>query len=113
MEQIFTNTEQNIDIIKDYPELCKEDLIAEIICYKKRYNNMNLKNIITNFKTISNEVIHFFLEIQSLLKFLMVSPASSCDAERSFSALRRLKTWLRNSMTQSRLNAIIICNIHK
>ena len=23
MEQIFTNTEQNIDIIKDYPELKK------------------------------------------------------------------------------------------
>ena len=23
MEQIFTNTEQNIDIIKDYPELYK------------------------------------------------------------------------------------------
>ena len=43
----------------------------------------------------------------------MVSPVSSYDAERSFSALRRLKTWLRNSMTQRRLNAIMICNIHK
>ena len=36
MEHIFTNrTEQNMYIIKDYPELYKEDLIAEIICYKK------------------------------------------------------------------------------
>ena len=35
MEQIFTNTEHNIDIIIDYPELCEVDLIAEIICYKK------------------------------------------------------------------------------
>ena len=43
----------------------------------------------------------------------MVSPASSFDAERSFSALRRLHTWLRNRMTQRRLNAIMICNIHK
>ena len=34
MEQIFINTKQNIDRMKDYPELCKEDLIAEIICYK-------------------------------------------------------------------------------
>ena len=41
---------------------------------------MNLKNIITHFKTMSNEVIHFFPEIQTLLKLLMVSPASSCDA---------------------------------
>ena len=43
MEQIFTNTEQNTNIIKYYPDLCKEDLIAEIRYYKKRYNNMNLK----------------------------------------------------------------------
>ena len=90
MEQIFTNTEQNIDIIKYYPELCKEDLIAENRCYKKRYNNMNLNNIITNFKTMSNEVIIFFRDMQTILKLHMVSPASSCDAERCFSALRRL-----------------------
>ena len=38
MEQIFINTEQTIDIIKYYPELCKEDLIAESRC---------LKNVIT------------------------------------------------------------------
>ena len=43
----------------------------------------------------------------------MVSPVSSYDAEMSFIALRRLKTWLRNSMTQRRLNAIMIFNIHK
>ena len=74
---------------------------------------MNLNNIITNFKTMSNEVIHFFPEIQTLLKLLIVSPASSYDAERYFSALRRLKLWLRNSMIQRRLHAIMICNIHK
>ena len=62
---------------------------------------------------MSNGVIIFFPEIQTLLKLLMVSPASSCDAERYFSALRRLKLWLRNSMMQRRLNAIMICNIHK
>ena len=56
MEHIFTNTEQHIYIIKYYPELCKEDLIDEIRCYKKRYNNLNLNNIITNFKTMSNDI---------------------------------------------------------
>ena len=62
---------------------------------------------------MSNEVITFFPEIQTLLKLLMVAPASSSDAERYFSALRRLNTWLRNSMTQRSLNAIMICNTHK
>ena len=66
------------------------------------YINRNLNNIITNFKTMSNEVIQFVPEIQTLLKLLMVSP------ERSFSALRRLNTWIRNSMKHIRLNAIMI-----
>ena len=59
MEQIFTNTEHNIDIIKDYTELCKEDLIAEIRCYTKCYNNMNLNNIIKKYKLFlrSNKIV--------------------------------------------------------
>ena len=54
-----------------------------------------------------------FVEVEKLLRLLLVSPAISCEAERSFSALRRIKAWLRNSMTQVRLNAAAICNVHK
>ena len=48
-----------------------------------------------------------------LLKLLLTLPASSATAERSFSALRRLKTWLRSTMTQRRLNAAAICHVHR
>jgi hypothetical protein len=34
-------------------------------------------------------------------------------SERSFSALRRLKNWMRSSMTQQKLNGIVICHINK
>eukprot|EP00057_Strongylocentrotus_purpuratus_P016041 XP_011670515.1 PREDICTED: uncharacterized protein LOC105441264 [Strongylocentrotus purpuratus] len=37
---------------------------------------------------------------------------TSSECERSFSALRRLKTWLRSTMTQKRLNAVAVCNSH-
>ena len=43
--------------------VCKEDLIVKSRCYKQHYNNMNLNNIITHFKTMSNEVIQFLPEI--------------------------------------------------
>ena len=33
--------------------------------------------------------------------------------ERSFSSLRRLKTWLRSTMTQSRLNSVAVCHSHQ
>ena len=51
-------------------------------------------------------------EVERLVQLMLICPISSCEAERSFSSLRRLKTWLRNSMTQSRLNAVAVCHVH-
>ena len=51
--------------------------------------------------------------VERLLRLVLVSPASSCSAERSFSALRRVKTWLRNTMGQVRLNSLMICAVHQ
>ena len=49
----------------------------------------------------------------SRLRLLLVMPASSCEAERSFSALRMLKTWVRANMTQDRLNGVVVCHVHR
>ena len=40
-------------------------------------------------------------------------PATNATSESSFSALRRIKTYLCLTMTQAKLNHIIIMNIHK
>ena len=40
-------------------------------------------------------------------------PATNATSERSFSALRRIKTYLHLTMTQARLNLIRIMNIHE
>ena len=39
-----------------------------------------------------------------LVREYFTLPATSCEAERSFSALRIIKTWLRTSMTHGRMN---------
>jgi hypothetical protein len=52
-------------------------------------------------------------QVLTLLKILLVCPISSSACERSFSTLRRLKTWLRNRLSQERLNSNIVCAIHK
>jgi len=39
-----------------------------------------------------------------------VIPATNATSERTFSALRRVKTDLRSTMTQSRLNSLYIQN---
>ena len=62
---------------------------------------------------MTQEVRSFFDEVQTLLRILLVNPASFCSAARSFSSLRRLKTWLRSTMTKKRLNSVALCHIHQ
>ena len=40
-------------------------------------------------------------------------PATSCTTERSFSGLRRVKTYLRSTMGEERLNYIAVINIER
>ena len=40
-------------------------------------------------------------------------PATSATSERSFSSLRHIKTYLRVTMTQERLNNLMIIYIHR
>ena len=52
-------------------------------------------------------------EFAKALKILAVIPATSCSAERSFSSLRRLKTYLRSSMGQERLSNLALLHIER
>lgn len=54
-----------------------------------------------------------FSEVVVLLKILLVMPATNATSERTFSALRRIKTYLRSTMTQVRLNNLMMLHIHK
>lgn len=51
--------------------------------------------------------------VVTVCKLLSVNPATNAVSERSFSAARRLKTWLRSTMTQKNFNSLAILNIHK
>lgn len=48
-----------------------------------------------------------------LLQILATLPVSAATAERSFSTLRRVKTWLRSNMGEERLTRLALLNIHK
>ena len=49
----------------------------------------------------SNRLFEMVPEFSKVVSILTVIPATSCSAERSFSGLRRLKTYLHNTMGQS------------
>ena len=54
-----------------------------------------------------------FPAVEKLWRLLLISRASSCGAERSFSALHMLKTWLLSTMTEVRLNHVVVCHVHQ
>ena len=51
--------------------------------------------------------------LQQCHKLLVVMPATNAVSERSFSAMRRLYTYTRTNMSQSRLNPMMILHVHK
>ena len=52
-------------------------------------------------------------EICILLNLILVIPATNAVSECSASALRRVKTYLSSTMTQVRLNNLLILHVHK
>ncbi len=73
-------------------------------------------------KDTSNEVLKYIFEfnLQSsvpeavkLLKMNGVLSVASASVERSFSCLKRVKGYLRNTMGQSRLSCLCRISIHK
>ena len=48
-----------------------------------------------------------------LVRLLLTIPCSGAEAERSFYDLRRLNTYMRNSMTQMRLNHLAVLHVHQ
>jgi len=52
-------------------------------------------------------------EFTKLLKLALTICVTTATAERSFSALRRLKTFLRSTMSQERLNHAALLHVHR
>jgi hypothetical protein len=54
-----------------------------------------------------------FPRLRQLLQLVLTIPIANVSAERSFSALRRIRTYLRSKMSFSRLTGLAIMNIER
>ena len=52
-------------------------------------------------------------EVVTVLKLIMVLPSTNTVSEKSFSALKRLKTYLRSTMKQDRFNHLLLLHVHR
>ena len=74
---------------------------------------INVSTVINYLRKLSKEEKLLFSEFVTLAKLILVSLATNAVGERLYSTIRRIKTYLRTTMTQRRLNRPMILNTYK
>ncbi|XP_060845766.1 uncharacterized protein LOC132925382 [Rhopalosiphum padi] len=77
-----------------------------------------IKNSIQNSDFTLNDVLqkidqNVFANLYKLMQVALTLPISSASCERSFSVMRRIKTWIRSSMNQDRFTDMSILHIER
>lgn len=110
----FNHVRPAIDFYRE--DLCgdvyRAILEAEFDFWKQKW--LNKKNAPNNpleaLRKCSEEL---FPNIRVLLKIFSILPVTTASVERSFSSLKRIKTYLRNSTSETRLNGLALMNVHR
>ncbi|KAF0703312.1 zinc finger MYM-type protein 1-like, partial [Aphis craccivora] len=100
------------DFIQFYKDDVTSDFTRQIVCLKTNILSQNLKNI--------KDLCIFIIEMDLFLSYpdiltacllFLTLPITVASAERSFSKLKLIKNYLRNSSGQDRLKNISVLNI--
>ena len=75
--------------------------------------NIILSAICTYLQKLSPGMKSLLSQVIRLAKLVLVAAATNATSERSFSAMRRAKSYLQSTMGQQRLNNIMVLHVHK
>ena len=92
---------------------CYKVLEAELDLWEAYWLNdtsYHPENILSTLKSID---FKSFSNIKVYLRILGTLPVTRCTCERSFSSMRRLKTYTRSTMISERLNGIALMHVHQ
>ena len=108
------NYDAELASVKD---LYKEDFDTQVLKTQLLLLKSHLEKSVSDPSSIAYILTYLrSLRASSTVKIvilILVAPATNATSERSFSALRRVKIYLRTTMTQPRLNHLMILNVHK
>lgn len=106
----------DFQILLNKNDICSQ-LVGEYYIWKEKWireyqkdSSIISKHAIDVLQNCDEEV---FPLINKILKLLITLPISNSSSERTFSSLRRLKTWLRSRMSETRLTGLALMNIHR
>ena len=89
------------------------ELFTTAYSQAERSSQPSLCEVVEYVKLLSPAMQSGMSEVVKLLTLILVMPATNAVSERSASALRRVKTYLRTTMHQDRLNHLMVLHVHK
>jgi hypothetical protein len=99
----------DFDILKRHIPLV-HDLVREAVPGVQKVTSVRT---VCEAMNMSNAYKSMLSEVHKLLRLYLTIPITSSTSERTFSAMKRLLTYLRATMTEKRLNNCILLHIHK
>ncbi|XP_060878267.1 52 kDa repressor of the inhibitor of the protein kinase-like [Metopolophium dirhodum] len=111
---IHSTSEEMNDCVQFYFRILTEPTVfkAEFSIWKSKWLKEESRPN-TAIEGLDNCNILLFPNIWKLLQVLATIPMSTATPERTFSSLKRLKTYLRNSTGETRLNGLALMSIHR
>ncbi|XP_008184846.1 52 kDa repressor of the inhibitor of the protein kinase-like [Acyrthosiphon pisum] len=106
-------TDQTISVLDVCFQVDKNNSLTELRLWRTKLRRTSCipKTGIDALTECNKEIL--YPNIYLLLKILCALPVSTTTPERMFSALKRVKTYLRNTMTEDRLNGLSMLAVHR
>lgn len=114
VQQLTDNRIQSIyqTFITDLPAADVDEFKSEIRRWRVRCQTQNDQPG-TIADTLAQINAQLYPNVSACLHVLLAMPVSTATAERSFSSMRRLKTYLRSTMTTSRMSGLGLMHVHR
>jgi hypothetical protein len=109
---LFLNAEQMNTVIRGYPTIGIESdkLLAEVSVAKEMLTRKQVQSADEVVQTLFDMKLAF-PNLIKICQFIFTLPVSSASAERSFSTMKRVKNYLRSTMSDKRLNNLCLLSI--
>lgn len=108
-------TEKASFLEKMYPNDLETDLVQECVHFQSYLSSerISIKPISGSLKSLSSflreqNLGNIYPNLDIVLRMALCTPATNCSGERSFSCLKRVKNYLRSTLSQEKLNALAL-----
>ena len=101
-----------------YDDINKEDLGNEIPLFARlvaddERENFGIGDLIGMIQKLTKGQKALLKETTTLAKTMLVMPATNAESEQTFSAMKRIKTYMRATTSDNRLNHLMVMHVHR